>query len=74
MSAFWSGHAGAAGGCCCSSGVRFGVGMLVQGAAFRVACAARRCRWTVPCRVRVQDTTVEGLSASQELGRARCVL
>jgi len=116
MSAFWSGHAGAAGGCCCSSGVRFGVGMLVpvqvaaasccalaalaagaapgcrcrvplqgaaagcrcrvllQGAACRVACAARRCRWTVPCRVRVQDTTVEGLSASQELGRARCVL
>ena len=57
---------GAAAGCRCR--------VLLQGAAFRVACAARRCRWTVPCRVRVQDTTVEGLSASQELGRARCVL
>ena len=40
MSALWSGHAGAAAGCFCQSGVCFGAGMLVllQGAAARCWC------------------------------------
>ena len=57
MSAFWSGHAGAAGGCCCSSGVRFGVGMLVPVQVAAASCcalaalaagAAPGCRCRVP--------------------------